>query len=68
MHSDVSSASAPLAPVIQHVVEAARVLDNAADQQPLPSASKLASGLAADPQRSLLKRLDALALDGYNVF
>ena len=48
------------------VVEAARGLDNAADhhpqaarrcaphnqrmQQPIPSASKLASGLAADPQ------------------
>jgi hypothetical protein len=50
------------------VVEDARVLDNAADvhpqaarrfaphnqrmQQPIPSASKLASGLAADPQHS----------------
>jgi hypothetical protein len=51
------------------VVEAARGLDNAADdlrrllgaarlttmriQQPIPSASKLAPGLAADPQHSL---------------
>jgi hypothetical protein len=53
-------------PLKRGVVEAARGLDNAADdhpqaarrsaphnqrmQQPIPSASKLASGLAADPQ------------------
>jgi len=63
--------------VTRGVVEAARGLDNAADdhpqaarrfaphnqrmQQSIPSASKLASGLAADPQHSPLAPLGGRA-------